>query len=109
MHRRESLQSQRLKEVVSFAAHAAWVALGSVEDAVGVIRQAFGCFDKEGKGFVSATDISRVLQESGEVTLSAEVSPTYFVILVFSVCMFGSVPPFRAAMLGPPVRLSVQG
>lgn len=45
----------------------------SVEEAVGVIRQAFSCFDKDGKGFVSATDISRVLAESGEGTLSEEV------------------------------------
>lgn len=45
-----------------------------MEDAVGVIRQAFGCFDKEGKGFVSATDISRVLAESGEGDMTDEVS-----------------------------------
>lgn len=38
-----------------------------------MIRQAFSCFDKDGKGFVSATDISRVLTESGEGTLSEEV------------------------------------
>lgn len=38
-----------------------------------MIRQAFSCFDKDGKGFVSATDISRVLAESGEGTLSEEV------------------------------------
>lgn len=45
----------------------------SVEQAVGVIRQAFSSFDKDGKGFVSATDISRVLAESGEGSLSEEV------------------------------------
>lgn len=45
----------------------------SVEEAVGVIRQAFSSFDKDGKGFVSATDISRVLAESGEGNLSEEV------------------------------------
>lgn len=40
---------------------------------MGVIRQAFSTFDKEGKGFVSATDISRVLTESGDGGLSEEV------------------------------------
>eukprot|EP00752_Nemacystus_decipiens_P007342 g6568.t1 len=49
-------------------------ATASVEEAVGVIRQAFSCFDKDGKGFVNATDISRVLAESGEGTLSEEES-----------------------------------
>ncbi|CAN0001210.1 unnamed protein product [Ectocarpus sp. 12 AP-2014] len=46
----------------------------SVEEAVDVIRQAFSSFDQEGKGFVSAADISRVLAESGEGTLSDEES-----------------------------------
>ena len=41
-----------------------------------MIRQAFSVFDKEGKGFVSATDISRVLTESGEGGLSEEVRRT---------------------------------
>lgn len=45
----------------------------SVQEAVGVIRTAFSCFDKEGKGFVSAGDISRVLAESGEGDMSEEV------------------------------------
>ena len=38
-----------------------------------VIRQAFRSFDKEGKGFVDARDISRVLKESGEIDMSEEV------------------------------------
>ena len=63
-----------------------------VEEAVGVIRQAFFCFDRDGKGFVSATDISRVLTESGEGTLSEEVRVEYVVCLVEQCFLWCATP-----------------
>ncbi|CAM9492819.1 unnamed protein product [Chrysoparadoxa australica] len=45
-----------------------------VGDAVDVVTKAFNSFDKEGKGFVSAGDIARVLQDGGEKAMTEEES-----------------------------------